>query len=344
MTTRFADHLLVGVIADRPVATAVPVGTLYAATDEGIVYQSDGADWANWVLVVPALDGTADGDVLTVDSGLPAWAAAAAGSAATDTIYDAKGDIVAASAADTAARLAVGSNGQILTADSSQTLGIKWSAAPSGGILATIVDAKGDLIVASAADTVARLPVGTNAQVLTADSAQTLGVKWATPAAGSVAADTIWDTKGDLAVATAADTAAKLAAGTNGQVLTADSAQTAGLKWAAAGTGRTSKRVLATAGPGATPTVNTDSYDVVHLTALAAAITSMTTNLTGTPVDGDTIRISFTDNGTARAISWGASFEASTVALPTTTVASTRLDAGFFWNTETSKWRCVAVG
>ena len=101
--------------------------------------------------------------------------------------------------------------------------------------------------------------------------------------------------------------------------------------------------MLATAGPGATPTVNTDNYDVVHLTALAAAITSMTTNLTGTPVDGDTLRISFTDNGTARAIAWGASFEASTVALPTTTVASTRLDVGLFWNTETSKWRCVAV-
>ena len=80
--------------------------------------------------------------------------------------------------------------------------------------------------------------------------------------------------------------------------------------------GRIAKRVLATAGPGATPTVNTDSYDVVHLTALAAAITRMTTNLTGTPVDGDTLRVSFTDNGTARAIAWGASFEASTVALP----------------------------
>lgn len=54
---------------------------------------------------------------------------------------------------------------------------------------------------------------------------------------GSVATDAIWDAKGDLAGGTGANTAARLAVGTNGHVLTADSAEATGLKWAAAAGG-----------------------------------------------------------------------------------------------------------
>jgi len=54
-----------------------------------------------------------------------------------------------------------------------------------GGIQPTIVDAKGDLITATAADTPARLAVGANDTVLTADSTQATGIKWATVAAGA---------------------------------------------------------------------------------------------------------------------------------------------------------------
>lgn len=51
---------------------------------------------------------------------------------ATDTIWNAKGDLAAATGADAAARVAVGSNGQVLTADSGESAGVKWSAPVSG--------------------------------------------------------------------------------------------------------------------------------------------------------------------------------------------------------------------
>ena len=106
---------------------------------------------------------------------------------------------------------------------------------------------------------------------------------------------------------------------------------------------RITKRTV-TVTQSATPTINTDNTDIAYITGLAQAITSMTTNLSGTPNANDLLWVSITDNGTARAITWGASFEASgNIPLPTTTVISTRLDVLFTWNVATSKWRCIAV-
>ena len=56
-----------------------------------------------------------------------------------------------------------------------------------GGIQPTIFDAKADLLTATANDTPARLAVGTNGQVLTADSTAGTGLAWATPTSGSTA-------------------------------------------------------------------------------------------------------------------------------------------------------------
>jgi len=50
--------------------------------------------------------------------------------------------------------------------------------------MATAIDAKGDLIVGTGADTFSKLTAGTNTYVLTADSAEATGLKWAAPAGG----------------------------------------------------------------------------------------------------------------------------------------------------------------
>lgn len=105
---------------------------------------------------------------------------------------------------------------------------------------------------------------------------------------------------------------------------------------------RITPRVLASTANSATPTLNTDSYDMMVITGQSVAITSFTTNLTGTPTNGQKLWIAITGTG-AIAITWGASFTASTVALPTTTVTTARLDVGFVWNVATTTWRCVAV-
>ena len=57
----------------------------------------------------------------------------------------------------------------------------------TAAIQETIVDAKGDLIVGTGADAVARLAVGTNGHTLVADSSVSpTGLKWAAPAAGGM--------------------------------------------------------------------------------------------------------------------------------------------------------------
>jgi hypothetical protein len=103
-----------------------------------------------------------------------------------------------------------------------------------------------------------------------------------------------------------------------------------------------SRRVVAVT-QAAAPAINTDLIEIASITGLAQAITSMTTNLTGTPSAGQLLMIQITDNATPRAITWGAKFASTTVTLPVTTVTSTMLRIGFQYNGVTTVWDCVGV-
>jgi hypothetical protein len=129
------------------------------------------------------------------------------------TDFEAKGDLISASAASTPIRLPVGTTGQVLKANSATTSGLEWATAAAdiegvtagtgltgGGtsgtvtlaldsaavIAPTIVTTKGDLIVATGNGTVVRQGVGTDGQYLQADSAQADGVKWASLAGSNI--------------------------------------------------------------------------------------------------------------------------------------------------------------
>lgn len=210
----------------------LPVGA------NGKVLQADSAQTlgVKWGDPVVDLDGLTDvkttspnvpndEDVLSwdADAGPGLWVPKPA---VLDSDFHAKGDLVAGTSADHNDRLPVGANGTVLTADSAEVTGVKWSTLPGGAILASLIDAKGDLIVGSANDTAARLAVGSNGQMLVADSTQTLGVKWD---AGIL--KSLIDAKGDLIAGTADDTPARVAVGTDGKYLVADSSASAGVSW-----------------------------------------------------------------------------------------------------------------
>ena len=111
-----ADH-----VHDLP--TAADVGA--AAS----LHVHSGADITSGTVATARL-GSGTANATTFLRGDQTWAAAGGSETLPASIIDAKGDLIVGTANDTAARLGVGSNGRVLTADSAQASGVKWAAAP----------------------------------------------------------------------------------------------------------------------------------------------------------------------------------------------------------------------
>jgi len=109
---------------------------------------------------------------------------------------------------------------------------------------------------------------------------------------------------------------------------------------------RINPRVLDTNVPSSPVTPASDDYDMIVYRAIGAALTLNAPS--GTPVQGQKLIIRFTDDGTARPLTWttgsSGNYRASSdLALPTTTVLSKTLYCGFIYNSTDSRWDLLAV-
>jgi hypothetical protein len=139
------------------------------------------------------------------------------------TAIETLGDAIDASLLD----LKGGTSGQVLSKNSNTDMDFVWvTSDDANAIQNSIVDAKGDLISATANDTPARLALGTNGQVLKVNTATATGLEWAADSTGMTNPMT---TTGDTIYSSSGSTPARLGIGSTGQVLTV----TAGLPaWA----------------------------------------------------------------------------------------------------------------
>jgi hypothetical protein len=116
--------------AARDAAITVPAEGQFAFTkDTNGLWYYDGAAW---------VASGATGDIEGVTAGVGISGGGTSGTVTVTnsmaTAIDAKGDLVPGTGADTFARLAVGANDTVLTADSSTATGLKWAAASGGGM------------------------------------------------------------------------------------------------------------------------------------------------------------------------------------------------------------------
>jgi hypothetical protein len=123
--------------AARDAAVTAPAEGNFAFTkDTNSLWYYDGAAW---------VASGATGDIEGVTAGVGISGGGTSGTVTVTnsmaTAIDAKGDLIAGTGADTFARLAVGTNGHTLVADSAEATGLKWAAPAGGGKVLQVVQA-----------------------------------------------------------------------------------------------------------------------------------------------------------------------------------------------------------
>ena len=106
---------------------------------------------------------------------------------------EATGDLFVGIGTNQIARVAVGADDTVFRADSSETSGVRWGTVDYSDLTGTdpvqdLVTTKGDLLVATSADTLARLAVGADGEIYIADASETTGLR-----TGTVASSVTYD-------------------------------------------------------------------------------------------------------------------------------------------------------
>lgn len=142
-TVTLPGVLLSGTHAARVAANTVAKGTLYAETDTGQIYQSDGSSWSAWGSATIVNPMTTRGDIITggVSGALQRLALGAAGkilsSDGTDAVWGqgpltTTGDLLIGATGGTPTRLAAGTLGYVLTSGG-PGVAPSWAAGGGGG-------------------------------------------------------------------------------------------------------------------------------------------------------------------------------------------------------------------